>query len=86
MRRVFRVLTVVVLVGALLVAVAAPALAQATPVEPIQPPPNCEHGQDQAWINGWEYNKPEQRNDEQAKKHFLKFVDCATGQSPSEGS
>jgi len=44
MRRVLTVLTVVVLVEAMLVAMAAPALAQATPVEPIQPPPNCEHG------------------------------------------
>jgi hypothetical protein len=79
-----RRIILLVMVALLTVTMAAPALAQQ--VEPLQPPPNCEHGQDQAWINAWEYNKPEQRNDEQAEKHFVKLVNCANGQSPSEGS
>jgi len=47
-----------------------------------QLPPNCEQGQVQSWTSAWEYNKPEQRDDEQAEKHFLKFVDGANGESP----
>jgi len=83
MRHLFSVVAAMVVVAAVMVAMATSALA--LQVEPLQPPPNCEQGQVQAWTSAWEYNKSEQRDDEQAEKHFLKFVDCANGQSPSEG-
>ena len=77
MRRVVTVLTVAVLVGAMLVAMAAPALAQATPVEPLQPPPNCEKGQDRAWAVD--------PNGSQATNHFDNWLDCVNGRPPGQG-
>jgi hypothetical protein len=40
-----RRIILLIMVALLMVTMAAPALAQQ--VEPVQPPPNCEHGQDQ---------------------------------------
>ena len=79
MQRVFTVLAVVVLVGALLVAMGAPALAQATtPPEPfLSTPPNCENGQDQAFVGA--------PSDSQQAKHLYDYLDCVKGTPPGEG-
>jgi hypothetical protein len=75
MRRVCTVLTLLVTCGAMLVAMAAPALAQATPVEPIPPPQNCEHGQDRAWAV-----RP---SGSQQTNHIDNYLDCFFGNPPS---
>ena len=49
MRHLFSVVAAMVVVAAVMVAMATSALA--LQVEPLQPPPNCEQGQVQAWTS-----------------------------------
>jgi len=75
MRRFVSVLSVVVLIAAGLLAMAAPALAQ-EPVEPFFPAPNCENGQDTAW--------PSTLTGPQGDKHFFYWYGCLIGEPPAE--
>ena len=73
MRRIFSLVVVALVMAAMMLVMAMPAMA-------IHTPPNCEHGQAQATVNAFEH-----RNAEQFFKHLDKARDCARGQSPGEG-
>ena len=76
MSRFVSVLSVVVLIAAVLLATAAPALANER-VEPFQPAPNCENGQDTAW--------PNTLSGSQEDKHFFQWYGCIVGVPPAQG-
>jgi len=74
MRRIILLVTVALIMAAMLVATAAPALPE------VPPPPNCEQGQAQALSNAVE------RDDGAGiDKHTENQDDCLSGLPPGEG-